>query len=98
MAQSVCHLEVRAFFKQYCSLLLLSVGPFVGGLEKQVTQVYEQFLEGIPIWIPARGIFLAVSFCLLHFIVSLLYGIPTVPEARLLHGIAGRFPDMDIEK
>ncbi len=37
MAQSVCRLDVRVFLKQYRGPLLLPVGPFVGGLEQEVT-------------------------------------------------------------
>ena len=49
MAQSVCRFDVRAFFKQYRSPLLLPVGPFVGRLEQEITRAYKQFLAGVSI-------------------------------------------------
>lgn len=60
MAQSVCRLDVRVFFKQYRGSLLLPVGPFICGLEQQVTRAYEQFLAGVAIGKSVRIIFLAL--------------------------------------
>lgn len=95
MAQSVCRLDVRVFFKQYRGSLLLPVGPFVCGLEQQVTRAYEQFLAGVAIGKSVRIIFLALLSGLLYLIVSLLYGLPTVLDTQFLHGIASQFLDME---
>lgn len=47
-----------------------------------------------PIVIAVRDMLNAVLSDLLHFVVSLLYGIPTVFNAPPLHGIASPFLDM----
>ena len=94
MAQSVCRFDVRVFFKQYRSPLLLPVGPFVGRLEQEITRAYKQFLAGVSIGIAVRDILLTVLSGFLHLIVSLLHGIPTVFDAQLLYGITSQFLDI----
>ncbi len=95
MAQSVCRFDVRVFFKQYRSPLLLPVGPFVGRLEQEITRAYKQFLAGVSIGIAVRDILLTVLSGFLHLIISLLHGIPTVFDAQLLYGITSQFLDME---
>ena len=95
MAQSVCRLDVWVFFKQNRSPLLLSVCPFVGRLEQQVSGAYKQLLACVSIGIAVRDVLLAVLSGFLHFIVSLLYGIPTVFDAQLLYGIASQSLDVE---
>ena len=55
MAQSVCRFDVRVFFKQYRSPLLLPVGPFVGRLEQEITRAYKQFPCGCLHWDSGTG-------------------------------------------
>ena len=69
MAQSVCRLDVRVFLKQYRGPLLLPVGPFVCGLEQEVTRAYKQFLTGVPLG-NLYGIY-SLPFCLASSISSL---------------------------
>ena len=45
--QSICRLDVRVLLEQYGSPPLLSVDPFVCGLEQQVTRAYDQLLTSV---------------------------------------------------
>ena len=95
MAQAVCLFDVRVLVEQYRGPLLLPLGPFVGRLEQQVARAGQQLLACIAVWVAVRGIRLAAKPCLLHLVVGLLYRVPTVLDAQLLHGIAGQFLDME---
>ena len=55
--QSICRLDVRVLLEQYGSPPLLSVDPFVCGLEQQVTRAHDQLLTSVSIGKPVRDVF-----------------------------------------
>ena len=95
VAERVCFLQVRVQFKEYPGSFLLPVRPLVGRLEELVSAPCQQLLPRVTVLIAQRDVPAAFKPCILHLIIGLLYGIPTVLDSHFLDGIAGKFLDME---